>query len=143
MITLRNATAGDLPELVRMLAAADMDYADPPEDYLIAVEQETIAGCARLEDHGDFMVLSPVLVAEGFRGRGVGRLMVRRILPAGRLVTLVSRGSAIVFYESMGFARTDWARVSAAQARDCDLCADREECMPQPMIRPAESSDRQ
>jgi N-acetylglutamate synthase-like GNAT family acetyltransferase len=134
MIRLRAATANDRTALAALLAEADMDYTDPPEAYILAVEEGTIAGCGRLEDQGHFVMLRPLVVAEPYRGRGVGRLILQEIMSADKPMVLVARGKAIAFYKAMGFSHTDWNAVPASQIAECESCLNRAECMPQPMI---------
>lgn len=134
MISLRAATTNDRTTLIALLAEADMDYTGPPEAYMLAVEGGTIAGCGRLEDHGHFVMMRPLVVAEPYRGRGVGRLILQEIMPADKPTVLVARGEATAFYEAMGFSHTDWNAVSASQTAECESCPNRAECMPQPMI---------
>lgn len=134
MIRLRTATANDRAALIALLTEANMDYTDPPEAYTLAVEEEIIAGCGRLEDHGHLVMLRPLVVAEPYRERGVGRLILQGIMPADKPTVLVARGDATAFYETMGFSYTDWNVVSSSQTVECESCPNRAECMPQPMI---------
>ena len=134
MTRSRAATTNDRTALIALLAEADMDYTEPPEAYILAMEEETIAGCGRLEDHGHFVMLRPLVVAEQYRGRGVGKLILQGIMPADKPTVLVARGEAIAFYKAMGFSHTGWNTVSAPQIAECESCLNRTECMPQPMI---------
>ena len=134
MIRLRAATIDDRAALIALLAEADMDYVDPPEDYVLAVEGEAIAGCGRLEDYGYMVMLRPLVVAESYRGSGVGRRILDSIMPADKRTGLVARGEAIAFYKAMGFSHTDWNAVPVSQIAECESCLNRAECKPQPMI---------
>ena len=134
MIRLRTATANDRTALIALLTEADMDYTDPLGAYTLAVEEGIIAGCGRLEDHGHFAMLRPLVVAEPYRERGVGRLILQGIMPADKPTVLVARSDAIAFYEMMGFSHTGWNVVSTSQTAECESCPNRAECMPQPMI---------
>jgi len=133
-IELRKAAASDRPALIALLAEADMDYEDPPEAYMLAVDNGIIAGCGRLEDHGQVMVLRPMAVAEPYHGRGIGRLILERILPGEKPTALAARGDAVAFYRSSGFSVTDWDNVPELQRAECDTCPNRIKCRPQPMI---------
>jgi N-acetylglutamate synthase-like GNAT family acetyltransferase len=134
MIRLRTATANDRTALIALLAEADMDYTDPPEAYMLAVEEGIIAGCGRLEEHGHFVMLRPLVVADPYRERGVGRLILQGIMPTDKPTALVARGEATGFYKMMGFSQTGWDDVSASQKSECDTCLKRAGCVPQPMI---------
>ena len=92
---LRQANPDDRAALVALLAESNMDYTDPPENYVLAVVDGTIAGCGRIEDHGRMTMLRPLVVAESYRGCGVGRRILESIIPADRLTGLVARGEAV------------------------------------------------
>ena len=111
-----------------------MGYSDPPEAYMLAMYEETIAGCGRIEDHGNFAMLRPLVVSEPYRGYNVGRLILQEIMPANKPTMLVARGEAIAFYKAMEFLPTGWDDMSPSQRAECNSCFNRNECMPQPMI---------
>ena len=134
MIKLRAATIDDRNALIALLTEADMDYVDPPEGYVLAVEGETIAGCGRLEDHGDIVMLRPLVVAEAYRGSGVGRRILEGIMPVDKRTGLVARGEAVAFYEALGFSLSEWDIIPPSRRADCEACPKRTECNPQPMI---------
>lgn len=134
MIRLRAATINDHTALIALLAEADMDYVDPPEDYILAVDGETIAGCGRLEDHGHIAMLRPLVVGKSYRRRSVGRRILESIIPADKTTGLVARGEAVAFYEAMGFSRSGWDILPPSQRAECETCGSRAECKPQPMI---------
>ena len=134
MMGLRTATTDDRAALIALLAEAGMDYTDPPEEYILAVEEGTIAGCGRLEDHGHMVMLRPLVVAQPCRGHGVGELILKGIMPADKPTALVARGEAVAFYKAMGFSHADWNTIPASQRAECETCLNRAECQPQPMI---------
>ena len=134
MINLRTATAGDRTALMALLAEAGMDYTDPPEAYTLALAEGKIAGCGRIEDHGHFVMLRPLVVAGQFQGHGVGRHILQSIIPPDKPTALVARGESVKFYKTMGFFPTVWENVSAEQQAECESCPNRPECLPQPMI---------
>jgi len=134
MIIFHQATINTRPALISLLAENNMDYVDPPEAYTLALDKEAIAGCGRLEDHGNVMLLSPLVVARPYRRRGIGRLIMNNILPINKPTVLVARRESIAFYKSMGFSYTDWDNIPASQRGDCETCPDRVGCKPQPMI---------
>ena len=134
MISLRAATINDRTSLIALLAEADMDYTDPPEAYILAVEGRTIAGCGRLEDYEHIVMVRPLVVAESYRRRKVGRRILEGIMPADKTTGLVARGEAVAFYEAMGFSHSDWEIIPLSQRAECEACPKRAECQPQPMI---------
>ena len=134
MINLRKATTKDRPALIALLEENDMDYVDPPEAYTLALEKEIIAGCGRLEDHGHIALIHPLAVAELYRGRGVGRLILENIMPDDKPTALVARNESVAFYRALGFFNTDWSDIPASQKDECEACPNRTECKPQPMV---------
>ena len=134
MIVVRAATMNDRDALIALLADAGMDYVDPPGAYTLAVDEEIIAGCGRMEDHGHIMMLRPLVTAKPYQGRGVGKLILNAIMPDDKPTALVARDEAVAFYRGMGFSHTDWNTVSATQQAECESCPNRAVCTPQPMI---------
>ena len=101
---------------------------------VLAMDEETIAGCGRLEDHGHIMMLRPLVTAKPYQGHGVGKLILKAIIPDDKSTALVARDEAVAFYQGMGFSHTDWNTVSASQRAECESCPNRAVCTPQPMI---------
>jgi N-acetylglutamate synthase-like GNAT family acetyltransferase len=134
MIKLRPATINDCPALISLLEENGMDYIDPPEEYILAMEEEAITGCGRLEDHGHIAMLHPLAVAEPYRRHGAGRLILKSIMPADKPTALVARDESVAFYKAMGFSHTGWNTIPASQRAECESCPNRPECKPQPMI---------
>lgn len=134
MLAFRPATTEDRTKLIRLLKEASLDYIDPPEAYLLALEDGTIAGCGRLEDHDHFVMLRPLVVAAPYRRRGVGSLILKSMMPVDKPTLLVARSEAVVFYESIGFSHSSWHEVPSSYRVECESCPDRTGCMPQPMI---------
>jgi len=138
-IALRQANPDDRAALVALLAESNMDYTDPPENYILVVVDGNIAGCGRIEDHGHMAMLRPLVVAASYRGCGVGRRILESIMLADKPTGLVARGEAVTFYKTLGFSRSDWKIMPASQRAECEDCLNRAECKPQPMIHiPAE-----
>jgi N-acetylglutamate synthase-like GNAT family acetyltransferase len=134
MIVLRQANRNDRSLIIDLLAEARVGYTDPPEAYLLAVDDKKIAGCGRMEDQGNFMMLRPLVVASGYRKRGVGSLILKNIIRGDRPTMLVARGEAVKFYKSNGFLDIDWIEVPPFQSAECESCPERVACKPQPMI---------
>ena len=122
MIKLRTATIDDRTALIALLAEEGMDYIDPPEDYVLAVEGETIAGCGRVEDHGHMVMLRPLVVAKSYRRRDVGRRILEGIMPADKPTGLVARSHSVAFYQAVGFSPSDWSIILGPEYFDGYSC---------------------
>jgi N-acetylglutamate synthase-like GNAT family acetyltransferase len=134
MLRFENARPGDREKLQALLWENGMDYADPIEDFMLVREGDEIAGCGRIEDYPEVAMVRPLVVAESFRRRGIGRLLLERILPTGKPAVIVARGESANFYSAFGFTIADWEAIPVHQAHECTSCPDRTECRPQPMI---------
>jgi len=134
MLALRPATTEDRTEVVNLLKEASLVYIDPPEAYLLVLEENTIAGCGRLEDHGQFVMVRPLVVAAAYRRQGVGSFILKSMMPVDKPTLLVARSKAVVFYESMGFSHTSWRETPSSCRVECESCPDRTGCMPEPML---------
>lgn len=130
-------TEEDAAALAELLAVDDMDCsAVPVEEFSVLVDRDEIVAALRLEDHGDTTMVRPIVVAARFRGQGVGRHLLERVMPADRRTTLVARGHAAGFYSRVGFSTTSWEHIPAPQRDECGRCPERDACAPQPMVRP-------
>jgi N-acetylglutamate synthase-like GNAT family acetyltransferase len=134
MLRFESARPEDREELEALLWENDMEVADPIEDFMLAREGDEIAGCGRIEDFPDVVMVRPLVVAASFRRRGIGGLLLKQILPAGKPAVIVARGESVQFYTGFGFTLADWQTVPIHQAHECTSCPDRTECRPQPMI---------
>ena len=139
---VRRAGSEDAAALAELLAADQMECADiPVEEFSVLVDRDEIVSAVRLEDHGETTMVRPIVVAGRYRGQGVGRHLLERVMPADRPTTLVSRGHAVGFYSRLGFAKTSWDRVPVRQVDECRLCPERDACAPQPMARHPEAME--
>ncbi len=134
MLRLDRARPEDREKLEALLWENGMEVADPVEDFMLAREGNEIAGCGRIEDYADVVMVRPLVVAASFRRRGIGRLLLRRILPAGKPAVIVARGESVQFYSAFGFELSNWETIPAHQAHECSSCPDLTECRPQPML---------
>jgi N-acetylglutamate synthase-like GNAT family acetyltransferase len=134
MVDLRKAEPEDRDMLITLLWENEMDYADPAEHYVLAVDGKEIIGCGRSEDYESIVMIRPVVVSRKYRRQGIGRLLLRGIIPADRPTALVARHESIKFYEALGFSKAEWERIPPTQQEECASCPHRLECRPQPMI---------
>jgi GNAT superfamily N-acetyltransferase len=129
---IREIAASDLEAVYRLLAANGWAHRIPDEAYLgrlvaasqhawVAVVDGDIAGFARaLTDGLSNGYLSMVVVAAPFRGRGIGRALVERIVGAEENVTWVLRAGregAPAFFARLGFAPSTLAMERPRAAR--------------------------
>jgi N-acetylglutamate synthase-like GNAT family acetyltransferase len=134
MAELRKAELKDQDALTALLLENDMEYTESVDDFLLALENNEIVGCARLEEYDSLLMIRPVVVAKGYRGQGIGRLLLESIMPSDRPTALAARGDAIEFYRAVGFLNTEWEMLPPNQREECMSCPDLAECQPQPMI---------
>ena len=134
MLRFESARPEDREKLKSILWENGMDYADPIEDFMLARQGDAIVGCGRIEDYPDVAMVRPLMVTESFRRRGIGWLLLERILPVGKPTVIVARGESARFYSAFGFSFADWRAIPIHQVNECTSCPDRTECRPQPMI---------
>ena len=139
-VTLRAAEAGDESAVRTVLRAAalpeDLGAAWFPRDAIVATDGVRIIGAAAFERAGDDGLLRSVVVDAGHRGLGLGERLTRDRLDAMRQAGL--RGAyllttdAAAFFERLGFAPTDRARVPAplqALGQFASLCPASARCL--------------
>lgn len=133
---VRQAEAEDRGELMNLLTANNMDCsAVPIEDFYVLVDHREILATVRLEEHWDKVMVRPIVVAEKFRGQGVGRHLLKHVLPEEKAVLLVARGDAVEFYSRNGFLKSSWEQIPDHQLLECTDCTEKAKCNPQPMIK--------
>ena len=120
--------------LTALLWENEMDYVDPVEHYILAVDDKEIIGCGRLEDHESIAMIRPVVVSQEYRRQGIGRLLLKGIMPADKITALVARHESVQFYEALGFSKVEWEMIPPTQQEECASCPHRLECRPQPMV---------
>ncbi len=121
--------------LEKLLLENDMGYMDPVDFFTLAKDGEEIIGCVRTEQHDGVMVIRPLLVNGAHRGKGIGRILLEEVLPEDKPTVVAARGSAVEFYEAMGFSSVSWERIPSCQKEECESCPDRTGCNPCPMIK--------
>ena len=133
-LVLRSASATDREHLLELLLANDMDCSEVPiEEFTLALDGDEIAACIRFENCGESTLLRPIVVAESYRGQGVGAYLLKQTLPQEKVTMLMARGSAVTFYEKIGFEQIPPEQVPQHQQDECRSCPDLQECKPQAM----------
>lgn len=85
--SVRAATPADLPAITQLLRAAELptDGVDAlVDDFLVADAPQGIVGTGAVERAGNDGLLRSVAVAPGWRDRGIGRLLVERLMHDAR-----------------------------------------------------------
>lgn len=130
MITLRQGRAEDEQAVQHLLAACEMAGALDPCECVLAVDGGCLAGLARVEHAGGNAYLRPIAVAFAYQGQGVGRRLIEALYAGTDEFRVVARGSAVGFYETLGFQRLDWEMVDPAFQTECVMCPERGKCNP-------------
>lgn len=101
-------------EFAAELAGLPGVYAPPRGRLLLALAGTEASGCIALRPLEDGVCeMKRLFVRSGFRGRGIGKLLVERIVQEARTIgyrkmrldTLPSMQAAIGLYEGLGFVR--------------------------------------
>ena len=80
---VRSANPEDLAAVEALLVASGLPLAGVREafpGFVVAVHGDDVIGVAGLEVHGEHALLRSVAVATEWRGRGVGRALVERVI---------------------------------------------------------------
>ncbi|HEY2805626.1 MAG TPA: arsenic resistance N-acetyltransferase ArsN2 [Gemmatimonadales bacterium] len=86
-MNLRQAKTDDLPAVSALLEAQRLPLdgvADSIRDYIIAEEKGAVAGTIGLERYERYGLLRSAAVATGWQGKGVGQLLVERLLETAK-----------------------------------------------------------
>ena len=124
--------------LALMCGMEGMDTFDELDDVTVAVNDagEPVGFIRIVVGSNGVAYVNPVVVYPTWRGLGVGRALTDAVQERYGELRLVSRGAARPFYERMGFTACGWDMIVPGVSEDCDHCSWREECAPQPMLRP-------
>ena len=132
---LRSAEEKDREALTALLQENEMEYDGDIEEFQVAAHGKQLVGCIRLEDFKDLVMIRPVVVAKGYRKKGIGRFLVESLLQQDKSFGVAARGESVPFYETLGFEKTNWHKIPGEQRDECRSCPDLSDCQPQPMIR--------
>jgi amino-acid N-acetyltransferase len=136
---IRSASAADL-EAIRALLEQDAlpasDLGSSRPQFLVACVGAERVGAAALEPHGAAALLRSLVVAPSWRGRGLGRQLVKalerqaRAAGIGELVLLTQTAAA--FFAQLGYGVIDRAQAPAAVQHSSEfrtLCPASAVCM--------------
>ncbi len=92
-ISLRQAGSGDWPAVESLLLGNKLPTEGARENlatYLLAISNGEIVGCAGAEVYGTVALLRSVAVASGLHKKGIGRLLVERMIQEARARDIAS-----------------------------------------------------
>jgi N-acetylglutamate synthase-like GNAT family acetyltransferase len=133
-VRIRNGRPSDEPALVRLLASEQMATDVDPTEFVLAEANGRLLGAVRLAwiKKGDAF-LRPIVVAEGARGRGLGRALLERLFGICSSITVIARSDAVPFYRRLGFTDMDWSLLPGEYRDECACCDDLAQCRPMSM----------
>ena len=135
-IIVRKAVEADKAQIAQLADEAHMGSLSDRGIVFVAEDPsnpEHLLGFIRIVEAEDAWYVNPIVVAADGQGRGVGRLLMERMcMRFGRLL-FVARSEAIPFYDALGCTPVSWDDIAPLIAEDCDDCAERASCHPQPM----------
>ena len=119
-VTLRRAVPADrdtVGALLRDLELPTDGVTDWLDRFWVGEHEGAIVGVAGMERYGDAGLLRSVAVAPEWRGSGIGRALVDRVLEEGRAAgvqeVFLLTTTAERYFPRLGFACVDRARVPA------------------------------
>jgi amino-acid N-acetyltransferase len=86
---IRQAAAGELPEIRALLRACDLrdgDVGEAGQHFLVARSGPEMAGCIGLEIHGQDALLRSFAVSPAWRGQGLGAALHARAVEEARAI---------------------------------------------------------
>ena len=120
-MNIREATKGDLDAVESLLASNNLPLDGVKENFssfVVAEERGEIAGAIGLEKFGSAALLRSAVVSPDYRGGGVGRKLVERLLKRaekeGIEELFLLTTTAEKYFPRFGFARTTRSAVPSA-----------------------------
>lgn len=112
-VLVRPATANDLPAVKDLLTESDLPLEGVSESlgsFVVADRGGKIVGVAGLEECGEYGLLRSAAVAPEWRGRGLGRTLVERVIAnaesAGLRALYLLTTTAEKYFPAFGFRET-------------------------------------
>jgi amino-acid N-acetyltransferase len=108
-------------------------------DFVVAVEADTIVGCAALRVYsGKLGEVAALAVAREWHGRGVGRRIVEALVEEANGLGMEQVFALTLeagFFQRLGFRTTPIADFPEKIAQDCRTCAKRNACVEIAVVR--------
>lgn len=141
LFQLRPAREADLAALNSFNLSEGMDALDGVEGITVAVNggDEPVGYVRVVKGSSGHAFINPVVVHASWRGYRVGRALMDEALKRTGELRLVSRGSALGFYEALGYEPCSWDEIDEGVSEDCAGCSWRDECGPVPMKSPRQA----
>jgi len=103
-IKVRHATHGDMGFIQEELRKNNIDSENlDPQEFVVATENDTIAGFGRLRRAGEVYQIGCVVVVEDKRRRGVGSLIVKHLLDFTPVSLVYIVTDLVDYFEKLGF----------------------------------------
>ncbi|MFQ5435003.1 MAG: GNAT family N-acetyltransferase [Anaerolineae bacterium] len=139
---IRSANEHDIPALLRLvsdharrgdlLPRTALSIRDTLADWLVAEDEEGIAGCISLLHYSPILAeVRSLAVADRYKGNGVGGKLLTAIVDEANskeLTKLFALTRAVRFFEQAGFTVTEKADFPEKIWRDCFMCPIKEAC---------------
>ncbi|MGQ0604934.1 MAG: arsenic resistance N-acetyltransferase ArsN2 [Anaerolineales bacterium] len=133
-ISFRNATVADWPHVATLLTSAHLPLDGAQShlhDFVLALCDEELIGCAGLERYGEAALLRSVAVRESERGTGLGQRLVNaaleRVRAGGIRCVVLLTETARDYFPRFGFRaipRTDAPEAVKASIEFTSACPD-------------------
>jgi amino-acid N-acetyltransferase len=134
-MTLRAATAADLPRIIGLLSESELPVKgvrENLENFLVALDQGGgIIGVAGFEHYGENCLLRSVAVDKRFRGQGYARVLTGTVLEKARAKGVkkayLLTATATAYFEGLGFQPIDRENVDEpvkASIEFVELCSE-------------------
>ncbi len=135
LVTIRPAILRDMQWVNLYAQFEGMDLMPSSDDIYVAINPNTEpVGFVRVAEGANGAAhVNPIVVCESWRGYGVGRELMQYASDKFGELRLVARGSAVPFYQALGFETCEWDDIDMSVTEDCDHCTDRDACQPIPM----------
>jgi amino-acid N-acetyltransferase len=127
-VSLRRAARADHDAVATLLRDLDLPtegIAEWLDEFWVAEHQSQVVGAAGMERYGDSGLLRSVAVAPAWRGTGIGRTLVERVLEEGRTAGVrdvyLLTTTAEHYFPRLGFVCVDRECVPAALHTSAEL----------------------
>ncbi|WP_416666148.1 GNAT family N-acetyltransferase [Egbenema bharatensis] len=105
-----------------MLESSSFTVSEDWQKFWVVEHSGQLIGCAKLCVHKHYSTLYNVLVASGWRGRGIGSHLVRQVTQAApKPVYLACRPEKVNFYRRLGFQPVPAGTLSPLLRRELEL----------------------